>query len=122
MLRFLADMNISPQTVECLRQYGWEIARVSELLVPTASDREILAFARDENRVIITQDIDFSMLLAVEGHASPSVINIRTSTADPGFIADRLLLLLPDMEGNLSAGCAITVEDERFRVRKLPIN
>ena len=45
-LRLLADMNISPQTVESLRQGGWDVVRVPDLLPPKATDIEILEMAR----------------------------------------------------------------------------
>ena len=32
-LRFLADMNISPKTVEDLQQQEWDIIRVSQVLI-----------------------------------------------------------------------------------------
>src|SRR4051812_9615034 len=41
--RFLADINISPRTVEALTLQGWDIVRVSAFLPQTASDVEILA-------------------------------------------------------------------------------
>jgi len=36
--RLLADMNISPKTVDALRQRGWDIIRVSQALRMDASD------------------------------------------------------------------------------------
>ncbi len=76
-IRLLADMNISPQTVAFLRQRGWDIIRIPEVLPATASDREILEFARQQERVIVTQDLDFSTLLALSGYNQPSLITLR---------------------------------------------
>ncbi len=53
--RLLANMNISPKTVKALREEGWDIGRVSQFLPMSASDQEILDFARREDRVVITQ-------------------------------------------------------------------
>lgn len=41
-MRFLADMNVSPLTVEALRDQGWDILRVSEVLPPDTIDLDIL--------------------------------------------------------------------------------
>ena len=41
-LQFLANMNISPLTVEQLRTYGWDIARVSEVMDKGSKDIDIL--------------------------------------------------------------------------------
>ncbi|MDE0297955.1 MAG: DUF5615 family PIN-like protein [Candidatus Poribacteria bacterium] len=45
-LRFLADMNLSPATVADLREQGWDILRVSQVLPMNTKDSEILKFAR----------------------------------------------------------------------------
>jgi predicted nuclease of predicted toxin-antitoxin system len=62
-LRFIADVHISPLTVIALQQQGYDILRSTDLLAATATDTDILNLARVENRAIITQDLDFSMLV-----------------------------------------------------------
>jgi hypothetical protein len=49
-LRFVADMNISPLTVNVLAAEGMDIVRVSSLLPVNASDESILGPARQEGR------------------------------------------------------------------------
>lgn len=120
-IRLLADMNISPRTVEALRQHGWDIVRVSQCLPVKASDQEILDLARREDRVLVTQDLDFSALLALGGYERPSLITIRLTVADPKTITRRLLEMLPQCGQVLQEGCAITVENVTTRVRRLPV-
>jgi predicted nuclease of predicted toxin-antitoxin system len=119
--RLLANMNISPKTVKALRKEGWDIDRVSQFLPVNTSDQEILAFARQEDRVVITQDLDFSTLLALGGFDRPSLIILRLSEGDPDTVSRRLIEVLPRIEQALSEGCSITIEDVAVRVRKLPI-
>ena len=121
LLRFLVDMNLSPKIVIDLRQEGWDILRVSQVLPMDAEDSEILKFARQQNRVIITQDLDFSSLLALGGYEKPSLITFRLSVPDPKIITQKLLELLPDIEEALLEGCAVVIDDRRVRVRRLPI-
>jgi predicted nuclease of predicted toxin-antitoxin system len=118
-LRLLANMNISPDTVAALRQHGWDIIRVPQVLPMNASDQEILDLARGDDRTVITQDLDFSALLALGKFSRPSLI--RMSVSDPETISRKLLKVLPEMEKVLQEGCAITIEDAAVRVRKLPI-
>ncbi len=120
-IRFLVDMNLSPRIVTDLRQQGWDILRVSQVLPMDAPDSEILEFARQQNRVIITQDLDFSSLLALGGYEKPSLITFRLSVPDPETITWKLLELLSDIEEELLAGCAVVIDDRRVRVRRLPI-
>lgn len=120
-LRFLVDMNLSPKIVTDLRQEGWNILRVSQVLPMDSEDSEILKFARQQNRVIITQDLDFSSLLALGGHEKPSLITFRLPAPDPEIITRKLLELLPHIEEALLKGCAVVIDDRRVRVRRLPI-
>ena len=119
--RLMANMNISPKTVSSLSQKGWDILRVSQSLPVNASDQEILDLARHEGRVIVTQDLDFSALLALGGFDRPSLITLRLSVSDPESITQRLIEILPQLEDALGKGSAVTIEDASFRIRRLPI-
>ncbi|MGB3535552.1 MAG: DUF5615 family PIN-like protein [Microcoleaceae cyanobacterium] len=120
-IKLLADMNISPQTVTFLQQQGWDIIRVSDVLPMATSDIEILNFARQENRVIVTYDLDFSMLVALSGNNQPSLITLRVSSTNPIMITQKILEIIPQIETELQAGCAITISDDNLRIRRLPI-
>lgn len=121
-MKFLADMNISLKTVAALRKQGWNIVRVSEILAPDASDQEILEFARREGRTVITQDLDFSALLALGGHSSPSLLTLRLARSDPETVTRRLLQVVPAVKDELQRGAVVTVEEVAVRVRQLPIS
>lgn len=90
-LRFIADVHISPLTVNSLQQQGYDILRSTDLLPATATDREILELARIEGRIVITQDLDFSMLIALGSYNQPSLITLRLSSAKPDVVTQRLL-------------------------------
>lgn len=120
-LCLLADVHISPLTVSALKSQGYDIVRTTDLLPATASDAEILELARVESKVILTQDLDFSMLVALSHYGLPSLITLRLSSAKPDGIAQKLLDVLPTVEAELIEGAAITISDDSVRVRKLPI-
>ena len=86
-----------------------------------ASDSEILDYARREGRTILTQDLDFSMLLALSGHDRPSLVTLRLSDVDPRSVADKVLGVVRSLEQKLAEGVAVTIEDRAVRLRKLPI-
>jgi len=120
-LRFIADMNLSPLTVNDLRRDGWEIVRVSDFLPADASDDKILAWTRSQDSVLITQDLDFSTLLALAGFSRPSLITLRLSNTDPGVVTSRLRRIIAQIEQALREGSAVTVDDISVRIRRLPI-
>ncbi|MCA6575742.1 MAG: DUF5615 family PIN-like protein [Pseudanabaena sp.] len=120
-IRLLADVHISPKTVADLQKQGYEIMRSSEVLPANAPDINILEFARTENWVVLTQDLDFSMLVALSRYSQPSLITLRLSSAKPDIVTQKLLEVLPQIEEALQEGSAITIQDESIRIRKLPV-
>ena len=120
-IRLLADVHISPKTVADLQKQGYEIMRSSQFLPANAPDINILEFARTENWVVLTQDLDFSMLVALSRYSQPSLITLRLSSAKPDIVTQKLLDVLPQIEEALQEGSAITIQDESIRIRKLPV-
>lgn len=120
-IKFIADMNISPKTVKSLQQRGWNIIRVSDILPANTPDHIILEFARDNSSVIITQDLDFSTMIALGGYNYPSLITIRLFDSDPDIVTERLLEVFPEIICNLLEGCAVIIEEINVRIRRLPI-
>ncbi len=120
-MRILADVHISPRTVEFLRSLGHDTVRVSDALAPTAADHDIVAEAIRDRRVILTQDLDFSAIVALSGRAVPSVISLRLTSSRIETVNARLDQLLPAIESDFVHGALVTVEDSRIRTRKLPL-
>lgn len=113
-------MNLSPTTVWRLRTDGFKAERVNDILPASADDTEILRVAENSEYVLITFDLDFSALLAVEGKTKPSLISLRLTYADPDLVARRLLHVLPLCMKDLENGCIVTVEDNAIRTRLFP--
>lgn len=120
-LKLIADMHISPITVAELQASGYQIRRMTEYLSAYASDIEIVELARREEAIIVTQDLDFSALVAQSGLNGPSVVSLRAGDAKPQVISKILKTALPQIEADLIEGAIVSVEETQFRVRKLPI-
>ena len=71
--------------------------------------------------VIITQDLDFSTLLALGGFERPSIITLRLKDTAPKIVTARLKSILVEISESLDKGCAVTVDDRNLRIRYLPI-
>ena len=88
---------------------------------PTASDHEIVAEAVRDHRVILTQDLDFTAIVALSGLNVPSVISLRLSSSRVESVNDRLREILPVIEGDVDHGAIVAVGGSRIRTRQLPI-
>ncbi|MBD1209719.1 MAG: DUF5615 family PIN-like protein [Ignavibacteria bacterium] len=121
-MRFILDMNVSPLTVTFLQQHAHDALRVSTVLPQSASDSAILEYARTENRFVLTNDLDFSDLIALNNHSSPSVLTLRLSQIDPETIHSLLLRALPSMQAAMAESQIIaTLTEKSLRLRTLPI-
>ncbi len=120
-MKFLADMGVSPVTVLELRQQGYNAVHLNEQGLERLPDSEILEKARQEQRIVLTFDLDFGELLAISSESLPSVIIFRLQTTIPVFVSARLLAVLSECGEDLEIGAIVTVEDNRYRVQRLPI-
>jgi predicted nuclease of predicted toxin-antitoxin system len=58
-MKLCCDENIKRSVTELLVQEGYDVVRVQDVLELGFNDREILAFCRENGRVLVTNDDDF---------------------------------------------------------------
>lgn len=121
-MKLLADLHISPRTVDFLRTLGHDVVRVDAILPKTASDVEIVVAARETGRTVLTQDLDFSAIVALSGARAPSLVTLRLESSRVEHVNEVLARVLPQIEGDLVRGSAVTVEEGAVRSRPLPID
>ena len=114
-------MNLSPEWVPFLGGHGFEAMHWSAVGVGHAPDREIMQWARDNRCVVLTHDLDFSILLAHSKDGGPSVIQVRTQDVSPNHLGPLILRVLRAHGEVLENGALLTVDESRSRVRILPI-
>jgi len=117
-VKFLANMGISPRTVEFLRSLGHEAVRLNEIGMDRSSDSEAISVAARHKQVVLTFDLDYPTLLALHVENRASAILFRTSIADHKWIDSRLVACLPQVEHALEEGAIVVVEDDRIRIRR----
>jgi predicted nuclease of predicted toxin-antitoxin system len=120
-LKLLADLHISPKTVQALRKSGYTISRVTDHLPSTSTDRQIIELAERLQPSIVTQDLDFSRLIAKSGKTFPSILSLRLGNVSHQHVTDILMRLLPAIEKDLEEGAVVSVDEVGMRIRMLPI-
>lgn len=121
-MKLLIDANLSHRVAELLREEGQDAVHVRERELAEAADEIILALALDEGRVVVSEDSDFSVLLARHRLQAPSFVLIRS--AEPLIPQQQVALLLnnlPALRADLDEGCVVSLRRGRLRVRPLPI-
>jgi predicted nuclease of predicted toxin-antitoxin system len=120
-MKLLLDQGLPRSTVLQLSKTGIEAVHVGEIGMATAEDAEILAFAEQQSRVVVTLDADFHTLLARFGGAGPSVIRVRIEGLRAAGLADLLKNVLEICEEDLGKGAMVSVTEKAVRVRRLPL-
>lgn len=117
----LLDVNLSPRVAACLRGAGFMVSRVGEALDCRASDEAVLAEAVRTGAILVSQDQDFSAILATTGASRPSLVNVRLSDVDAARLAERIGMTLLALADNLANGAIATIDDTGVRVHALPV-
>jgi predicted nuclease of predicted toxin-antitoxin system len=120
-MRFLIDMPLSAELVDWLLQRGHEAVHAMQIGLDRVSDEALVARARQENRVIITADLDFPRMLALMDAEGPGLILLRGgnySEAEMRHLLERVLQTVAIDELPRSV---VVVDRRRIRRRSLPI-
>lgn len=123
MIRFLLDMGIAHTTGQYLRSKGYDAVHLSDQGLERLPDDRIVAKAQEEERVIVTHDLDFGRIVALSGGAVPSIVTLRLSNMTPAQVNIALEAIFTEaIAALLDRGALVTITDKGIRIRELPIS
>jgi predicted nuclease of predicted toxin-antitoxin system len=114
-------MNVPASLTGALASRGHVAAHARQLRLSRASDEEIVELARERGETIITNDLDFARILAVDGVTQPSLIIFRVGNAHPAQLQHLLETHLDRVVGDLARGAIVVIEPSAVRIRLLPV-
>jgi predicted nuclease of predicted toxin-antitoxin system len=113
-------MGISSRVAAWLKNQGHDAVHLNDEHLFHLPDKLIIEKAITEDRIILTADMDFGQLLALNKFRQASIIQFRVSDFTAN-IENKLNLLFEKFSDQFDEDFLITVEDNRIRYRKLPI-
>ena len=120
-MKLLVDMNLSPSWVDRLAHHKFEAVHWSTIGAATAPDDEILAWAHEHHVVVITNDLDFSAILAAGVVNGPSVVQIRSQDLLSDVAVSIVAKALKAHREDLERGALLSIDEGGTRVRMLPL-
>ena len=120
-MKILLDMNMSPQWVDVLTGKGISATHWSSIGLPNASDMDIMNFAKENDFIILTHDLDFGAILFVTNGQKPSVVQLRINDIYPEIDSDYLISALNAVKAELEQGALLVIDTKKTRIRILPL-
>jgi predicted nuclease of predicted toxin-antitoxin system len=121
-MKILVDMNLSPDWVEVFARHGRNAVHWSTIGDSRAADPILMQWARENDYVVFTHDLDFGTTLALTQAESPSVIQVRTQDVTPHYLEAMVVDALNKYESLLESGALIVLDESKSRVRILPLS
>lgn len=117
-IALLANENFPAPAIRKLRAAGIDVVAVREAM-PSASDKEVMEYARREQRWIVTFDRDYGDLVFREGLLPPpAILFFRQEPYPPDRPADLVLAMLS--EPQQAEGCMVVISERNIRRKRFP--
>jgi predicted nuclease of predicted toxin-antitoxin system len=121
MSRFLLDMPVLMSLLSVLAAHGHEGVHAHQIGKDHATDRELLELARQEQRIVVTADLDFPRLLALSSARGPGLILFRGGNYSDAEMCDLLERVLTQVSPDRLADSICVVDTQRIRLTRLPL-
>jgi predicted nuclease of predicted toxin-antitoxin system len=120
-MKILVDMNLSTKWAGFLTENGIEAVHWSFIGSPDAPDIEIMAYAKEYEFTVMTNDLDFGYILAITRGKKPSVIQMRTGALGHDRIGAVVLSAIKLLAVEIDKGALVTIDQHKTRVTLLPL-
>lgn len=115
-MRFLLDESAEFRLAAFLTERGHDVTSIAHDYPAGLADRQVLAIARREGRILITNDRDFGELILRQHLPHAGVIFFRLRTQNPRTKLARLADVLAHYVDQLDA--LLVVTDQHVRIRR----
>lgn len=120
-MRFLLDMGVDVRVATWLLEHGHDSVHLRDQSLQRLPNGEIFTKAISEGRIILTFDLDFGEIAALARGRKASVVVFRLHNTRTAHVLQRLASVLADCSTVLEEGAVVVVEENRHRVRSLPV-
>lgn len=118
-MKLITDHDVYKITVDFFRQHGHNVVTARELGLHKASDKELLEKAKNMDRLSITRDKDFGMLVFLKEELCSGVIYLKITPSTTNEVHNELQKILEKhTEKDLKTTFCV-VEPHRYRIRRV---
>lgn len=114
-MKFLVDVGVGKKVETWLKGYGFDVLSVRDV-DSRAKDLQILRWAVDQQRMIITMDKDFGELVYNTGMHHAGVVILRLEDADSDTKVEVIKKILAEYYDKIKSHFCV-FQDGRLRIR-----
>lgn len=120
-MKILIDMNLSPEWVQEFKLHNIESVHWLTVGKFDAPDNIIMDWARKNEYIVFTHDLDFGTALALTNAEKPSVIQVRTQNVTVSQLSSMIFSTLINYADLLEKGALVVIDEDKKRIRILPL-
>lgn len=114
---FKVDENLHEEVADLLCQHGHDALTVYDQQMQGQVDDDVAAVCRQEGRVIVTQDLDFSNILTYRPQDYAGLVVLRLHDQSRRSVVAVVSRLIPLFATEPLAGCLWIVDEIGMRIR-----
>ena len=116
-MRLFCDQNIMKETVGFLRELGHDVVSTREAGIQHGSDSEILEYAVQNDRFLVTHNTDFGDLRLFPPETHSGIIRLRINDQTADSLHPVLKSAFERLKRKDLAGKLVTVKPGSIRIR-----
>ena len=116
-MKIKLDENLPTELAQVLRDRGHDVHTVPEELLSGRADPIVFAASVAEDRLLITQDLDFSDTRKFNPGSHPGIVLIRLKHPSRRQLIDRFQAVLDSYQIENWSRCFVVLSDNKLRVR-----
>jgi predicted nuclease of predicted toxin-antitoxin system len=120
-MNIIIDMNLSPEWVGEFKIHTIDAVHWSSVGKHDAPDYVIINWARDNDYVVFTHDLDFGTAIALTKAEKPSIIQVRTQDVTVSHLSNMVIPTIKKYAELLEKGALLVIDEDKNRIRILPL-
>lgn len=120
-MKLFLDENLSTQHAAELRAHGHDAVAVVEAGLAGATDEQVLRFAVENERVLVTLDADFANVMRFPPEGTCGVVRLKVHPPTEDRILQtiyRALVFLKDLNVN---GRLVVIDEDKVRIPRISL-
>jgi len=118
-MRFLLDADVPRSSAVVLSKLGHQVVDLRDIGLGGATDKEVIKYAKDNNLILVTRDVEFANFLRYPMGSHVGVVVLRLPF---DFTSERINSVLKDFIRSVKVEDLLNnvtiVELGRYRIRK----